>query len=212
MEDRFTRIKWLFESEFEKLQNAKILICGCGGIGGVCIDALYRTAVVNLTVIDYDKFTITDQNRQIGSQFIGEQKVSIFEKLYPGIKGINQRLDEENINQSDFYDFDLIIDCIDDVPSKVALAKKYHKKLISSMGGARRMDITQIKISSIWNTVNDPFAKKIRYQLKKSQFDGDYEVVFSTEMPKCVMLGSFIGVTGGFGLSLANLAIKKIIV
>ncbi|AII14206.1 dinucleotide-utilizing enzyme, molybdopterin/thiamine biosynthesis family 1 [Campylobacter iguaniorum] len=211
MDDRFTRSRWLFGDKFEKLQNAKVLICGCGGVGGACIDALYRSGVVNLTLIDCDSFDITNQNRQIGSQFVGELKTEVFARLYPGVQTLNLRLTKEIIDEFDFDKFDMVIDCIDDVPAKIALAIKCHKKLISSMGGAKRIDPTQIKIASIWKTTNDKFAKKIRYELKKSGFNKDYKVVFSTEEPRCKELGSFIGVTASFGLSLASFAIKKML-
>ncbi|ALV23948.1 dinucleotide-utilizing enzyme, molybdopterin/thiamine biosynthesis family 1 [Campylobacter iguaniorum] len=211
MDDRFTRSRWLFGDKFEKLQNAKVLICGCGGVGGACIDALYRSGVVNLTLIDCDSFDITNQNRQIGSQFVGELKTEVFARLYPGVQTLNLRLTKEIIDEFDFDKFDMVIDCIDDVPAKIALAIKCHKKLISSMGGAKRIDPTQIKIVSIWKTTNDKFAKKIRYELKKSGFNKDYKVVFSTEEPRCKELGSFIGVTASFGLSLASFAIKKML-
>ena len=105
----------------------------------------------------------------------------------------------------------MVIDCIDDIPAKIALITKTYKKLLSSMGGAKRLDPTAIKIDSIWKTYNDPFAKKIRYELKKAGFNGDFKVVFSSELPNCANLGSFIGVTASFGLNLAALAVNRLI-
>ncbi|MCI7364758.1 MAG: ThiF family adenylyltransferase [Campylobacter lanienae] len=211
MVDRFTRSRWIFGDKFEKLQSSKVLVCGCGGVGGVCIDALYRSGVGHITAIDCDKFDITNQNRQIGSENIGEYKTDIFARLYPGLKTLNLKLTPSVISEFDFSEFDLIIDCIDDIPAKVAIAKICSKRLLSSMGGAKRLDPTKIKVASIWKTTNDPFARKIRYELKKAGFKGDYKVVFSTEAPNCVNLGSFIGVTASFGLNLASLAVNRLI-
>ena len=211
MVDRFTRSRWIFGDKFEKLQDSKVLVCGCGGVGGVCIDALYRSGVGHITAIDCDKFDITNQNRQIGSENIGEYKTDIFARLYPGLKTLNLKLTPSVISEFDFSEFDLIIDCIDDIPAKVAIAKICSKRLLSSMGGAKRLDPTKIKVASIWKTTNDPFARKIRYELKKAGFKGDYKVVFSTEAPNCVNLGSFIGVTASFGLNLASLAVNRLI-
>ncbi|WP_096027070.1 ThiF family adenylyltransferase [Campylobacter lanienae] len=211
MVDRFTRSRWIFGDKFEKLQSSKVLVCGCGGVGGVCIDALYRSGVGHITTIDCDKFDITNQNRQIGSENIGEYKTDIFARLYPGLKTLNLKLTPSVISEFDFSEFDLIIDCIDDIPAKVAIAKICSKRLLSSMGGAKRLDSTKIKVASIWKTTNDPFARKIRYELKKAGFKGDYKVVFSTEAPNCVNLGSFIGVTASFGLNLASLAVNRLI-
>ena len=180
-------------------------------MGGVCIDALYRSGVGHITAIDCDKFDITNQNRQIGSENIGEYKTDVFARLYPGLKRVNLKLTPSVISEFDFSEFDLIIDCIDDIPAKVAIAKICSKRLLSSMGGAKRLDPTKIKVASIWKTTNDPFARKIRYELKKAGFKGDYKVVFSTEAPNCVNLGSFIGVTASFGLNLASLAVNRLI-
>lgn len=211
MVDRFTRSRWIFGDKFQKLQDSKVLVCGCGGVGGVCIDALYRSGVGHITAIDCDKFDITNQNRQIGSENIGEYKTDVFARLYPGLKTLNLKLTPRVISEFDFSEFDLIIDCIDDIPAKVAIAKICSKRLLSSMGGAKRLDPTKIKVASIWKTTNDPFARKIRYELKKAGFNGDYKVVFSTEAPNCVNLGSFIGVTASFGLNLASLAVNRLI-
>ena len=211
MVDRFTRSRWIFGDKFEKLQDSKVLVCGCGGVGGVCIDALYRSGVGHITAIDCDKFDITNQNRQIGSENIGEYKTDVFARLYPGLKTLNLKLTPSVISEFNFSEFDLIIDCIDDIPAKVAIAKICSKRLLSSMGGAKRLDPTKIKVASIWKTTNDPFARKIRYELKKAGFKGDYKVVFSTEAPNCVNLGSFIGVTASFGLNLASLAVNRLI-
>ncbi|WP_086235543.1 ThiF family adenylyltransferase [Campylobacter devanensis] len=211
MVDRFTRSRWIFGDKFQKLQDSKVLVCGCGGVGGVCIDALYRSGVGHITAIDCDKFDITNQNRQIGSENIGEYKTDVFARLYPGLKRVNLKLTPSVISEFDFSEFDLIIDCIDDIPAKVAIAKICSKRLLSSMGGAKRLDPTKIKVASIWKTTNDPFARKIRYELKKAGFKGDYKVVFSIEAPNCVNLGSFIGVTASFGLNLASLAVNRLI-
>lgn len=200
----------MFGDNFEKLQNAHVLVCGCGGVGGFCIDSLFRSGVGHISVIDCDSFEVTNQNRQLHSEFLNSQKAQIFKQIY-NIDCFDIRLDKNIIENFDFSKYDLIIDAIDDVPAKISLASTCHKKLISSMGAAKRLDPTKIKIDSIWNTHTDPFAKKIRYELKKINFQNDFPVVFSTEIPNCINLGSFIGVTASFGLVLSSLAIKKII-
>lgn len=209
--DRFLRAKTLFGEDFSKIQNAKILVLGCGGVGGYAIDALYRSGARNLSVVDFDKFEITNQNRQIGSENLGLSKALFFEQNYPGIKGIDLELNPYNLDNLDLDNFDLIIDAIDDMKVKVALAQKAHKKLISSCGSAKKTDPRKIEISSIWKTHGDPLAKKFRYELKKVGFNKKFDVVFSSEEAKCKDLGSFVGITGSFGLFLASLAIEKIL-
>ena len=209
--DRFDRCRLLFEDDFAKIQNANILLLGVGGVGGFCLDALWRTGVKNITVIDFDTFEVTNQNRQIGSENIGEIKVDVMAKIYNGIEALHVEVTPDWVDRFDFDRFDLVIDAIDDMCAKVAIAHKCSHKLISSMGGAKKIDSTCIQVSSVWKTHSDGLAKKFRYELKRSGFNGDFEVVFSDELPLCKDLGSFIGVTGSFGLALASLAVKKII-
>ncbi|EAI8565269.1 tRNA threonylcarbamoyladenosine dehydratase [Campylobacter upsaliensis] len=211
---RYTRVKWLVGDEnYEKISRTRVLIFGLGGVGGICTDALFRTGFTKLTLIDADSFETTNLNRQIHSEHIGENKAEVFAKIYQA-KGIVSRVDEEFLSTFDLSEFDLIIDAIDDIPAKVALANKIDFKkqiFISSTGGARKLDPTLIKTTSIFKTYGDALAKKFRYELRKSGFKGDFEVVFSNEEAKCKNLGSFMGVTASFGLALASLALKKVL-
>jgi tRNA A37 threonylcarbamoyladenosine dehydratase len=211
MSDRFARTRLLFDKNFDKLQSKNILLLGVGGVGGFCLDSLYRTGIQNITIVDFDKFEITNQNRQIGSEAIGVVKVDRMKELYSGIKGYNLKITPEWVEKFDFEPFDLIIDAIDDMPAKVAIAQKCSHKLISSMGGAKKLDPTKIEIVDIWKTHTDGLAKKFRSELKKVGFNKKFDVVFSSELPNCKELGSFVGVTGSFGLTLSSLAIKKLL-
>ena len=211
---RYTRVKWLVGDEnYEKISMTRVLIFGLGGVGGICTDALFRTGFTKLTLIDADSFETTNLNRQIHSEHIGENKAEVFAKIYQA-KGIVAKVDEEFLSTFDLSKFDIIIDAIDDIPAKVALANKIDFKkqiFISSTGGARKLDPTLIKTTSIFKTYGDALAKKFRYELRKSGFKGDFDVVFSNEEAKCKNLGSFMGVTASFGLALASLALKKVL-
>lgn len=162
MNDRFTRIKWLVgEEKFQKISQTKVLVCGLGGVGGICVDALYRSGFQNLTLIDADKFEITNQNRQIHSENLGEEKAKVFARIY-NTKGIVSKIDNEFLANFDLSEFDLIIDAIDDIPAKVALANLIDFKrqiFISSTGGARKLDPTRIKTTSIFKTHGDALQK-----------------------------------------------------
>ncbi len=208
---RFDRVKLLFKDDFEKFKNAKILLLGVGGVGSFCLDCLYRSGVQDITIVDFDRYDITNQNRQIGSENIGEVKVEVLKRLYPGINAIEAKIDEEWVDSFDFSKYDLVLDAIDDIKAKIAIAKKAYPKLISSTGSARKCDPTKIEVASIWKTYGDPFAKKIRYELKKAGFKGDYQAIFSPEEPRCKEKGSFVGVTGSFGLTLCSYAIKRVL-
>jgi len=205
------RCKKLFGDDFSKLEKANIIILGVGGVGGHALDCLYKSGVTNITIVDYDYYDITNQNRQIGSEKIGASKVVHLKTLYPNIIAIDQKIDEEWIDKFDMSKYDLILDAIDDIKPKIKLIKKYYKKLISTTGSAKRIDPTKIEYIDIMKTYNDPFAKKIRELLKKGKFTKKFKVIFSSELGLCKEMGSFIGVTGSFGLTMCSITIQKLL-
>ncbi|NLO17516.1 MAG: tRNA threonylcarbamoyladenosine dehydratase, partial [Arcobacter butzleri] len=170
-EDRFDRVKKIFGNRFEKLKNSKIIILGVGGVGGVALDALYRSGVQNITIVDYDRFDISNQNRQIGSDRIGEKKVDVLSKLYPNIVALDLKLSKEWVEEFDFSSYDLILDAIDDISVKVALIQKEYKKIISSGGSAKRVDPLKIEYISIWKTYYDKVLRKIKQNRKENGFE-----------------------------------------
>ena len=208
---RYERCKSLFGTDFKTLQKAKIIILGVGGVGAHALDCLYRSGVENITIVDFDRYDETNQNRQIGSEAIGKLKVEHLKTLYPKITIINKKITKEWVKNTDLNQYDFILDAIDDIYPKIELIKKYHKKLISTAGSAKRIDPLQIEYISIWETFNDPFIRKIRNYLKKDNFKSKFKVIFSKENPKCKDKGSFIGVTGSFGLIMCSITINKIL-
>ncbi|MGH1600768.1 tRNA threonylcarbamoyladenosine dehydratase [Campylobacter majalis] len=209
--DRYTRSRWLFGDEFDKLKNARVLVCGVGGVGGICVDALARAGVGEIVCVDKDVFDITNQNRQIYSEAVGAIKVGEFDKRYENVKGIQALITPEFIATHDFKSYDVVVDAIDDIPAKIALALATSDRLIASMGGAKRIDATKVQVADVFKTYGDPMARKYRSELKKAGFKGKFDVVFSSEEPRCKVLGSFMGVTAVFGLNLASLAVRKIL-
>lgn len=208
---RFERCRTLFGDDFEKLQNAKVLIIGVGGVGSYALDCLYRSGVSHITIVDYDTYDITNQNRQIGSDATGAYKTDRLCELYPGIKTINAQVDISWVKEFDFEPFDIVIDACDTTKVKIELAKKVYKKLIMSVGSAKRFDASKIKVDSIWRSYGDALASKIRSELKKQKFDRNFKVVFSDEDAKCKDKGSCVAVTGAFGLTICSEAIKKLL-
>jgi len=207
---RFDRCKKLFK-KFEELQKLNVLICGVGGVGGYVLDCLYRSGVKNITIIDYDTFDITNQNRQIGSEFVGKKKIEVLASLYEEVTPIDLKLSKNNISSLNLDKYDVIIDAIDEIEVKIELIKTAYPKIISSMGAAKRVDPTKIRIDSIWKTNTDPFAKKIRDRLKKENFKKDFKVVYSIEKPIKSEMGSFVGVTGAFGFAICYEVLKEFV-
>ena len=211
MSEQYDRLKLLLDDDFEKLQDAKVLLLGVGGVGSFCLDCLYRSGVKDITIVDFDTYDKTNQNRQMWSELHeGESKVEALKKHYPELKVINKRIDEEWVWAFDFEPYDIVLDAIDDRNAKLALAQKCYKKLISSFGSAKRLDPTKVQVSDIWKSYGDKFGSKIRYELKKRGFKKKYTVIFSSEEVVTKEKGSFMGVTATFGLVMCAEAIKKI--
>lgn len=209
---RYARMQPLLkEGEFQKIQDAKVLLLGVGGVGGVCLDCLVRSGVKDITIVDFDSFDETNQNRQLYSElYQGEIKTEALNKHYKTIKTIEKRVDARWIEEFDFTPYDIVLDAIDDRGAKIALAMKCHKKLISSFGSAKRMDPTKVEVSDIWKSYGDKFGSKIRYELKKLGFKKKYKVIFSSEEALTKEMGSFMGVTATFGLVMCAETLKMI--
>ena len=207
----FNRIKLLLKDDFTKLEDSKIILLGVGGVGSFCLDCLIRSGVKNITIVDYDTYDESNQNRQMWSELHeGELKVEALKVHYPSIEIINIRIDENWVNEFDFTEYDLVLDAIDDTKAKLALAQKCYKKLISSFGSAKRLDPTKVMVDDIWKSYGDRFGSKIRYELKKRGFKKKYTVIFSSEEAKVKDKGSFMGVTATFGLTICSQAIMRL--
>ena len=222
--DRLYRTRLLFgDTGVNKLKNATVMIVGCGAVGSFAAEALARTGVGHLILVDFDVIEESNINRQIFAlnSTIGKQKVNVaaqrIQDINPDIQVdvFNMFLDANNTPDCNP---DIIIDAIDTVESKIALYQWAYKKQIpwiSSMGAALKTDISQIKISTISRTSVCPLASRIRHLIREINLP-DFPVVYSTEKPTKVHghaknMGSNVTVTGTFGLILANWAIQKII-
>lgn len=210
---RYDRTRKLFgNDDTQKLHDAKIILLGVGGVGSFALDALYRTGVTNITIVDFDTYEESNLNRQLGSEGnIGRVKVEALAEKYPGVEILQAKVDEQWIDDFDFSSYDYILDAIDDVKAKIYLIKRQYKKIITTSGSAKRVDPSKIEYISIWKTYNDPFIRKIRNELKKQGFKKKLNVIFSSEGPRCVEKGSFEGVTASFGLMMASLTVRKLL-
>lgn len=205
-------LKLFGDNNFDKFQNTKIILLGVGGVGSFALDSLYRTGITNITIVDFDTYEESNLNRQMGSEGnIGRVKVEALKEKYPNVQIIHEKITESWVDEFDFSSYSYILDAIDDIKPKVRLIQKYYDKLISTSGSAKRIDPSKIEYISIWDTYNDPFIRKIRYELKKRGFKKKFKVIFSGENPNCIEKGSFEGVTGSFGLMMSSVTIQKII-
>lgn len=205
-------IKLFGQETFDKFKDVKLILFGVGGIGSFALDALYNTGITNITIVDFDTYEDSNMNRQLGSHGnIGRIKVEVLKEKYPEVTPIHVKVTPEWIDNFDFSSYDYILDAIDDIKPKVHLIKKHFTKVISTSGGAKRIDATKLEYISIWDTYNDQFIKKIRTELKNQGFKKKFKVVFSSEVPLCVEKGSFEGVTASFGLMMASVTVQKLL-
>ena len=212
------RLLPLFKEEgLKKLNNATVAVVGVGGVGGICAIALARSGVGNIVIQDFDTVEESNINRQIVANYntIGLSKVDVLEKQIKEINPncnvikLNSFFDKDNLSLFS-YNIDYVIDAIDSFTSKCLLIENcINRKIqfISSMGAAKKLDLTKVSITKINKTSYDPLAKKIRNVFKGNNF----YVVSSTEETKCEELGSYMPVVSTFGLLAAHHVITKII-
>lgn len=224
MNDRLFRTRQLLGVDTtKKLQNATVMIFGCGAVGSFAIEALARTGIGTLILIDFDTVEESNINRQLFAldSTIGQPKVNVaaarISDINPNIKVITHNIFfDKNTEIAEHPDF--VIDAIDTVKSKLEIYKWCQKnkiKFISSMGAARKTDPTKIKIGKVSKTFACPLAATIRKKVHELKLH-DFPVVFSTESAAphhstTKDFGSIITVTGAFGLHMANYAIKYLI-
>ena len=223
MNNRLHRINLLIgENGVEKLKNSTVMVVGCGAVGSFAIESLARCGIGHLIIIDFDKIEESNINRQLFAldSTIGKPKVDV---AIQRIHDINPEIIVDSYNI--FFDEntnlnikpDFVIDAIDSVSSKIALYKwcfNNHVPFISSMGAARKTDITKIKVGTILKTTVCPLASKIRKTIRDLKMP-DFPVVYSTEVATPQInggreFGSIINITGTFGLMLSDFVIKKL--
>lgn len=196
MEKKFIRNELLLNNSVcNRLSNLKVLVVGCGGVGGYAIESLVRLGISNLTLVDHDDVDITNFNRQIiaTNSNLNKSKVEAFKERILDInedaivdckKVLYNKENEEFIFDKD-YDF--VVDAIDTLSLKWELIKtciNKNIKFISSMGMGNKLDLRKIEITTLDKTINDPVSKKLREFARK---DGvslkKIPVVFSSELP-----------------------------
>lgn len=232
----YERSRLVYSDEsINKLNSTHVLVAGVGGVGGFVAEALARAGVGELTLLDHDKVSCSNINRQIIAlnSTINQYKVEV---MAARLKDINPEIKlnllTEFVTPETIPDlvvaggFDFIVDAIDSVNCKVSLVAEAVKNKIpvaSSMGAGRRVDPSKIEITDIAKTHTCGLARVIRQRLKKQGIHKGVPVVFSTELPKepgpfeeiagargRVVNGTSSFMPGLFGLTLAGFVINKL--
>lgn len=178
MNNKFIRTDMLFgKGSSEKLKSKKVAVFGAGGVGGYCIEALVRSGVGTIEVIDNDKVSESNINRQIiaTEKTIGMKKTEAIkrraEEINSEVNIIPRDLfySPETESLFDFSSYDYVVDAIDTVTGKISLAKNCYEKgvkIISSMGCGNKIHPEMFKVADIYKTSVCPLAKVMRRELK----------------------------------------------
>ncbi|MGD6818218.1 tRNA threonylcarbamoyladenosine dehydratase [Metabacillus sp. 84] len=178
----------------ELLKNSTVAVLGIGGVGSFSAEALARSGVGRLILVDKDDVDITNVNRQIHAlvSTVGQPKADLMrdrvKEINPECEVISLKMfyTEETYEEFFSYGLDYVIDASDTISYKIHLMKECLKRgipIISSMGAANKTDPTRFKVTDISKTHTDPIAKVIRTRLRKERIHKGIEVVFSDESP-----------------------------
>jgi tRNA A37 threonylcarbamoyladenosine dehydratase len=194
MINQFSRLELMLGTDaIKKLNNSKVAVFGIGGVGGYTVEALARSGIGSLVLVDNDEISQTNLNRQIIAlhSTLGQSKVDVAKArildINPECRVEKHEIFfcEETVQSLDFSSFDYVVDAIDSVKSKLLLAKVCTEKnipLISSMGTGNKLNPAMLEISDISKTSYDPLAKVMRRELKKLGIN-HLTVVYSKEQP-----------------------------
>ncbi len=206
MNEQFLRaVAVLGEGSTEKLLHSRVAVFGLGGVGGHCVDALVRSGVGAIDLIDGDTVSVTNLNRQFFARqsTVGRLKTEVAAEHIVDINpncAVTLRsmfFTPENKDSFDFSQYDYIVDAIDSVKCKIELiAKAYEEnvKIISSMGAGNKLDPTAFKVADIYDTKVCPLAKVMRSELKKRGVKA-LKTVYSEEMPTAPIVDDETGKT-----------------
>ena len=194
MLNQFSRTQLIFGIEaMEKLSQSRVAIFGVGGVGGYTIEALARSGVGAIDLIDDDRICLTNLNRQLLAtrDTVGQYKVDVAEKrihsINPDCKVIIRKTFymPETKHMFDFTEYDYIVDAIDTVKGKLDLmmnSKASETPIISSMGAGNKVNAAAFEVADIYETSVCPLARVMRYECRKRGIDS-LKVVYSKEKP-----------------------------
>ena len=194
MADQFCRTELIFgQKAMDRLKKSRVAVFGIGGVGGYVVEALVRSGVGSIDIIDDDVVNPSNLNRQIYAlhSSLGRPKVDVAAErcldINPEIIVHKHKVFylPETKDQFDFTEYDYVADCIDTVSGKIQLVMQAYETntpIISSMGAGNKIDPSLFKVSDIYKTSVDPLARVMRHELKKRNIPS-LKVVYSVEEP-----------------------------
>lgn len=223
----FSRTEMLMGAEaMERLRRTRVVVFGLGGVGSWCAEALVRSGVGHLTMVDPDYVDVTNINRQLPalSSTLGRPKVEVLRERFLDINpeaeivARQERFMVETAANFGIEEFDYVIDAIDSIQDKIELILSTTHyplpTLYSSMGAARKMDPQQVRVTEFWKVDGCPLAATLRKRMRKQlRFpERKFQCVWSPERnddaePK----GTLMPVTATFGLTLASMVVRDVL-
>ena len=192
---RFSRLEKIIGTEkLEKLNEKSVLILGCGGVGGYVVEALARSNIGTIIIVDFDTIDEKNINRQITAldSTIGKKKVDVLEERIKSINNkckiikIDKFIDINNLELLFNYKIDFFVDACDTISTKKEVIKFCLKKeidFITSMGTGNKLDPSKLEITDIRKTINDPLARILRKFIKEEKIKNKITVLTSKELP-----------------------------
>lgn len=218
-----------------RISNANVIVFGLGGVGSWVAECLVRTGVRNITIVDSDRVSESNINRQMPAtaKTVGEIKTEAAKRrlleINPDaeIKTLTMFYDAQTASTVDLSDYDYIVDAIDSLKDKALLilnATRSGGKLFSSMGAALKMDPSRIRVGEFWSVKGCPLARALRQKFKKDKIypSKKFKCVYSDELIdnkgtttetcdyKARINGSLCHITAIFGMTIAGEIIKDI--
>lgn len=224
--NQFTRVELLIgKDNLNKLKNKKILVLGLGGVGSYVVEALVRSGVENIVLVDYDNIDITNLNRQVMTNLdnVGKKKTSVLlDRILSINKDVNvvvvdKFIDQENISCLFEMEIDYFVDCCDTVLTKKEVIKRCLArkiKFITCMGTGNKLDPSKLEILDIRKTSYDPLAKKLRKWVNDEKIKGKILCCASVEQPLKITnktIASIAFVPASAGLLIASYIVKDVI-
>ena len=228
----FRRSEMLLGNEvMERMAQKRVIIFGVGGVGSWCVESLVRSGIHKLTIVDSDRVSITNINRQLmaTTKTVGQVKVEALKErlltINPSaeITALQKIFTQETAEEFDLDSYDYIIDAIDSLKDKallILMACRTKAKFYSSMGAALKLDPTRIQVAEFWKVKGDPLARALRNKFKKEKLfpKRKFQCIYSDELLENKMPidpddrgnGSLVHITAIFGFMLAGLVLADI--
>ncbi len=222
-DDIFERARSLVGDRVQDaIRNTRVILFGVGGVGSWCAEGLVRSGLGELTIVDFDKVSVSNINRQRMADVttVGRPKVEVLAEMlsrinpWARINPLMERVSADTLPSFGLDSYDYVVDAIDSLKDKAALiraATASRATFFSSMGAARKIDPTRIHVTNFWKVRDCPLGAALRKKLRREggMPEHSFQCVYGDEVLDSEK-GSLVHITSIFGMTLAGLVISDI--